>query len=148
MTKEGQFTICKNNQSFIKFSHLWVAKLCFEVKKRLHSLQFVLTEFLTCFRCFFDFSWTWSCLTPSKNRLQVLQYSLGFLSLYFLTIGTSRFKLMVWVVSRAGDDGLELEGVVALEGMSPPSPSLSTAESSMKLFLEIHWFQMSISQYS
>ena len=35
------------------------------------------------------------------------------------------------VSTRSGDDGLELAGVVRVETTSPPSPSLSMAESSM-----------------
>ncbi len=74
-----------------------------------------------------------SCSGPSKSRLQSSHLALiGF----FLRIGgrTDRLVLGVAVEDGVGDgeEGLEVGGVVGLDGMSPPSPSLSIAESSMK----------------
>ena len=87
------------------------AKLCLEVKKRLHCLQFVLVEFLTCLKCFLDLSRTSSCLIPSKKRLQVLQCSLGFLSLVFLNGASTDNDTVGKFDAWSGDGGVELSGV-------------------------------------
>ena len=62
----------------------------------------------------------------------VLQYSQRGLGGFAIGLRTDRSMtgIELGVSTRPGDDGLELAGVVGVEVMSPPSPSLSMAESS------------------
>ena len=62
----------------------------------------------------------------------VLQYSQRGLGGFAIGLRTDRSMtgIEIGVSTRSGDDGLELAGVVGIEVMSTPSPSLSMAESS------------------
>ncbi len=91
-----------------------------------------------CCRCFLDFLWTSNCWGPERNRLQSLQcdITLGFFSFTFLTgSGFASIRGDVGQLVGVGEAGGDLWGVIALVGILPPCPSLSTAEPSMKVFL-------------
>ena len=98
----------------MKFLHLWKRKLCREVKRWLHWLHEVFT-FLAFFKCFLELRWISSCLGPEAVMLQVKHLS---------------SEIGLW----RGDEGGELTGVVDVDSTSPPSPSLSIAESSINLY--------------